>query len=244
MRAIAFLNVLLFPAVAFAGPVEDFKKVMEAYVKARSYASHFELEVTQFEEGRLRAWKVKGETAYVAPNKFLLRMEDPIGGFIVACDGGRVVSYLWPHMEYRVDPAPKGLKEFRADPLLGLPERGPIVWQLLCAPSVEAMLGDVKSVSVRPEREAVIYEVRTDLKGEKGRVMSRFAFKVVGRNRQIQEVMVELSVADEKGKVVAYVIKETHHRARLDDVDVEPSKFRFSLPKGARKVGEFSLPYP
>jgi len=240
----ALLTVgVILATSALAGPAVELAKVVEAYVQAKSYASQFEVEVAKAEEGKVLSWKVTGEMAYLAPNKFLLRMEDPIGGFVVACDGRQVVSYIWPHMEYRVDPAPGSLKEFKGDPFLGLPARGPIVWQMLCAKDAEAMLGDLKSVQKRREGGMVIYEAVAESSGRGAKVVGRFSFKVGERDKVIREVRAELSLVDAGGRITAYLIRESHHGARLGG-PVEESKFRFSPPKGARKVGEFSPPLP
>jgi len=241
MRGLLPLVALMAPATAFGGALDGLFKVVDGYVRASSYAGQFEIEVTKVEAGRIRTWRVKGEMAYLAPNKFLLRMEDAIGGFVVACDGSRVISYLWPHMEYRVDPAPKSLKEFRADPLLGLPGRAPLVWQFLCAKDSKAVLGDVKSVGERTENGLKIFEARTELKGKEGKAFGRFSIKV--RGGLIKEIVAELSVVDAKGRIVAYIIREAHLRAQIGG-KVEEGKFRFQPPKGARKVERFSFPYP
>lgn len=238
-----FALLLALPAPVPAGPLEDLAKVIRAYVDAPSYFGRFEIEATKAEAGRIRTWKVKGEMAYEAPNKFMLRMEDPIGGFVVACDGERVVSYIWPHQEYRVDPAPKSLKEFKADPLLGLPARGPLVWQFLCAKSPKAVIGDVRAVQEASQGDTMILVATTELKGKKAKAVGRFTFKVDQKDGLIKEIMAEVSLVDDKGQSVAYVVKEKHLRPRLGG-KVEGRLFRFRPPKGAQRVAVFSPPLP
>ena len=243
MRRACLAAILVLPSFALAGPLEDLARVVGAYVNAPSYFGKFEIEATKAEGGRIRTWRVKGEMAYSAPNKFMLRMEDPVGGFVVACDGERVVSYIWPHEEYRVDPAPRSLKDFKADPLLGLPARGPLVWQFLCARGTKAVLGDVRSVREFEQDGLTVFVAATELRGKKGRAIGRFTFKVGRRDGLIREILAEISVTGKGGEVTAYVVREIHRRPAMGG-KVDERLFRFRPPKGARKVTAFSPPLP
>ncbi len=237
----AFLAlVLVLPARAQEAEKKRLLRILRSYSHLPSFASQFEAQVEREEGVKVSRWTVKGEIAFSSPNRFLLRMEDPIGGFVVACDGKKVISYIWPHKQYRIDPAPKSLKEFKADPFLGLPGRGPLVWKLLCAKKPEEIGGDIKTVEfVKATGEVEV--LKATVANEKVHASGVFTFWIGRRDQLIRRVVMCLDYRPPKGEEVRYTIREEYANPRKG-IEIPDQKFEFKPPERSVRVTSFSPP--